>query len=79
MAQLTKKYIHEHKNAVHTYESFGRAIVEQILNAASEQAGDKGIEKANIEAKFTVEAYEPAACVQVCATVQGVTVCYHVG
>ncbi len=78
MTKLTKKYIYEHQNDIHTYESFGRAISEQILHAASEQAEKNDIERANVDAKFTIEAYEPLACIRICVNINGVLVCYHV-
>jgi len=78
MTKLTKKYIHEHRHSIHTYESFGRAVIEQLLNAAEQQAGDSGVEKASINVKYEIAAYEPMTCIQICGEYNGVRICYHV-
>lgn len=74
---LNKKYLNDHTNRIHTFDSFGRAIVEQLMNAAVKQLGDKEAEVVNIDMKFTIEAFEPKTCVKICGTYEGVTVCYH--
>ena len=78
MAKLTKQYIAEHMRTVHTAESFGRAIVEQILNQASEKTGEDGEDAVTVNMNFEVKAFEPATCVQICGEYNGVKICYHV-
>lgn len=75
---LNKKYLKDHTNSIHTFDSFGRALVEQLMNAGVKQLGDKETEVVNIDAKFTIEAFEPKACVRLCTNIGGVVVCYHV-
>ena len=58
MTHLTKEYIADHLQTVHTYDSIGRSITEKILNHASEQVeqNDKGITVARGELGFAVRA-----------------------
>lgn len=76
MTELTAEYLENHRHAVHTPESWARAIAERILNAAIEAAGT-GVPSVEIPATFRVKAYEPLGCVQFCTIIYGVEVCYH--
>ncbi len=77
MTNLTADYLKAHRHSLHTPESWGRALAEQILQAAIPKT-KAGLDTIDIDAKFTVEAYEPLGCVQVCGTINGVQVCYHI-
>ena len=78
MPGLDKAYIDAHRHAVHTPESWGRAIGEQVLNGAVQNLTGGGSDSVEVDAKFTVTKYEPMGCIQVCANINGVQVCYHI-
>lgn len=75
---LTSKYIDDHMAKIHTAESFGRALAEQALLGAKKKLGDRAADSVEVDAKITVSAVTALGCINVCATVAGVTVCYHV-
>jgi len=79
MAKVTKEYLHEHRHLVHTFESFGRAVIEQVLDSAEKQVSSGSVDQAKVNASFEISAYESRGCVQVCVNISGVMVCYHVG
>lgn len=78
MEKLTKKYIYEHQNNVHTYDSFGRAIIEQILKAGYDSVDEGQDSKLELNGKITISPYEPLKCLRVCVNINGILVCYHV-
>jgi hypothetical protein len=77
MSDITAKYLEEHRHSLHTPESWGRALAERVLEAAINKIGS-GAGPVDIDMKFTVKAYDPLGCVQICAVYNGVQVCYHV-
>ncbi|MGI9652576.1 hypothetical protein [Chryseobacterium sp. RLHN22] len=78
MANISKKYIDDHKQNVHTVDSFGRSLIEQILNESIKKIGEEEKESLTIDAKFKIQAFEPATCIRLCTNVNGVEICYHV-
>ena len=77
MSEMSRDYIEAHRAGIHTADSWGRAIVELIFNDVEKRMG-KGGSEIQVEAAFKVTAYEPRGCVQICAVINGVQVCYHV-
>ncbi|MCJ7934464.1 MAG: hypothetical protein MUW56_12705 [Chryseobacterium sp.] len=78
MSNISRKYIDDHKKSVHTADSFGRALIEQILSESIQKIGTEEAQSVNVDVKFKIEAFEPATCLRVCANINGVEVCYHV-
>ena len=76
MVELTTQYIDDHLHGVHTAESWARAVTEQVLNGAKKSI-NAGDESASVQCNFTVSAFEPAGCIRICATIDGVYICYH--
>jgi hypothetical protein len=77
MAKLTKKYIQDHLN-VHTADSWGRALGEQILRNVEKTIGDGELDNTSVDVKFHVTAFEPKGCIRICGVINGVYICYHV-
>lgn len=78
MTNISKKYIDDHKRSVHTADSFGRSLIEQILSESIQKIGKEETQSVDVNVRFKVEAFEPATCLRVCANINGVEVCYHV-
>jgi hypothetical protein len=78
MTDVSTKYLDDHRSNVHTAESWARSITENIFNAAVSQLGSGSAATVVVDAKFEITAFEPKSCVQVCAVINGVQVCYHV-
>ncbi len=74
---LDPQYIKEHISGVHTPESWARAITQLALKAAADKMGTTSAASVDIDAKITISAYQPQTCINICATIEGVMVCYH--
>jgi hypothetical protein len=74
---LTGPYIEDHMALVHTAESFGRALVEQILKAARRRLDKTEAESVELDAKITLTPVIARGCLQVCVGLPPVSVCYH--
>ncbi len=74
---FTTEYLASHLNEVHTYESFGRAVVAQAIQVASrdlDEHPDRVQQKAiNFQVNVTVGAVEIEQClyVEVCVPMYG--------
>ena len=49
MPELTKEYIAEHRSGIHTYDSFGRALIERVCQVAEERIGKKPVQVFEID------------------------------
>ena len=84
MAQLTVQYLQDHRNEVHNYDSFGRALADLVMQSAAKQLEQNpalaSTEKMTFTADVTVGAIQPTACVwvEVCLPFVGCTK-VHVG
>ncbi len=81
MPELTKEYIAERRSGIHTYESFGRALIERVCHLAEERIGDKPIKMLKID-DVTIHVRplvrKPIFCVEVCLDIGGQYTCLHV-
>ncbi|MDP1946659.1 MAG: hypothetical protein Q8L77_04080 [Nitrospirota bacterium] len=75
---MKAEYIESHMAGVHTAESFGRALIEQALNAAKKQLGSKDQPSVSMDAKIDVSEVTARGCINVCVTIGGVQICHHV-
>ncbi|MEI3894642.1 MULTISPECIES: hypothetical protein [unclassified Bacillus (in: firmicutes)] len=77
MQKIDKKYIENHLETIHTYESFGRSVCENILHASLKRV--KGNDKDNVQmtANISVRATE-RICLQVCKVIDGSHVTVHI-
>lgn len=71
-ANLDREYILNHLDTVHTYESWGRALVGQILDTLASRQDVEG-SSAGLDIAVTVSATE-RGCIRVCVG----NVCVHV-
>lgn len=76
--KITSKYIENHMTNIHTFDSFGRALVEPLLSGATEQLSEAGKEKVLVDAQFEIEAYEPNACVKIKTKIFGKWINMHI-
>lgn len=83
MVKLTSTYLAERRAAVHTDESFSKAVLEQALDAAQAKLGSGEADEVDLDAKITVRPYSvPTAgiiCAEVCVVILGKRICKHVG
>ncbi|MBX6315335.1 MAG: hypothetical protein IRY99_20845 [Isosphaeraceae bacterium] len=79
--RLSKKYIDLHRERLHTPESFTRALVEQLLNAAQKKVGGREAQSVTVDVKMTLTPTRQG-CIQLCADIPidgaVITVYYHV-
>ena len=79
MDTLTAKYIEDHRNMIHNYESFGRVIAELMLRSGTKQLE----ENPNLNnggalaftANITITPVTPQECIfiEICAPLVGCT------
>ena len=83
MPAITQSYIHERQHAVHNFDSFGRAVCDNILEAAKGKVGASSANEVVIDGiKATIRPYAGAAnlvCLEVCLDTPFGRVCKHVG
>ncbi|WP_029352220.1 hypothetical protein [Bosea sp. 117] len=90
MVELTRQYIEDHLVDTHTEDSWTRAVVEMVLNAAISKLGDQAAEEVTIDARFRVRPVEAEIvgpngvtvkrlCLRVCVVVSptGHEICFH--
>lgn len=74
---LTVKYIEEHRNQIHTYDSFGRAIAALILQSAKLQMANNTLTGDNVKFKADIKVFPitTMGClgVEVCVPLAGCT------
>ena len=75
---LTRQYIANHSDNIHTMESFARAIVGLVLAQAEKDVGTGERERVQVEGSFTIEAFTSRNCVRVCYETKNGIVCLHV-
>ena len=79
MAKLTETYIQDRLQRVHTYESFARTIVYDVLaDAKSRVKGGKENFKSVLAITISPIVTPQRECVQVCAETPRGIVCVHV-
>lgn len=73
------EYVKAHRQNVHSYDSFSRALVENVL-METEKLLDKNQSQnpVKIPVEFSVSPIEAKGCVEVCANIGGVKICHHV-
>lgn len=66
MATLTRDYIKQHEHDIHTFESFGRLVVDLAIKETERIVGDGEAEKVKFTLEFEVSPYEPKDCLKIC-------------
>ena len=77
---LTPQYIQSHLGGVHTAESWGRSITEQVLKTAQGQMKSGKVregDSATVDVKFTISTVEKPTCIVICADIAGHLVCWY--
>lgn len=77
-AKFDAKYVQGHMAAIHTNDSWSRAISEQVLRQVISKIGEGSTETVTVDAKFHVSAVEAKGCIQVCGEINGVIICTHI-
>ena len=80
MSKLTKEYVRDHMVDLHSYESFGRSLLEQIMHCADTKLESMGGEadKIELDAKIVVEPYKPEGCTEITVNLGLVKVKKHI-
>ncbi|KJD38051.1 hypothetical protein [Paenibacillus polymyxa] len=63
--QLTSEYIDNHMLKIHNYDSFGRALVEYLLNEAAKQTGTGAHNEIVLNEKIVISPVEALGCMKV--------------
>jgi len=75
---LTQEYILDHAAGVHTYESFGRGIVQAMLMGAAEQVKQSGqMDEVVLDAKVHITPNTEKECITVCIDTIVGRICVH--
>ena len=83
MPSISTSYIHERQHAIHSYDSFGRALCDSVLESAKKKLGSGTAEQVTIDGlKATIQPYQGTkdlVCVEVCIDTPFGRICKHVG
>lgn len=77
MKKLDTEYIEQHLETVHTYESFGRSVCENILSATLKRVKENSEENIQLTADISVRP-TTRLCIQVCKIIDGRHVTVHI-
>ena len=76
--ELTREYVEQHSTEVHTYESFGRSLIAQVLKECINKVGVTPGDTVKIDTNIIVTTVEITRCLEVRVTVGGAYICKHV-
>ena len=66
MAKLSHAYIQQHRTSTHTYEKFGKLLVDTILDKTDEIVGTSEKDKVKFMLEFEVSPFEGTDCIRIC-------------
>ena len=82
MPELTKEHIAERRSGIHTYESFGRALIERVCHVAEERIGKKPVKMLEIDDAgiYVKPVYRDHVlfCIEICFKIGCNWICIHV-